>query len=547
MKLKDKMVLKAEKGSGGYIVIGSGIAGLFTAILLADKGPVTVFSKQDLIAGNTWFAQGGIAAAFAPEDSPSLHFDDTWEAGACFGNREAIRLLVEEAPARINDLLMLGVKFDRANGAVALGREGAHSQNRILHIGGDATGKELIEVLLAVAREKGVSFVEDAFVDDLLVVDGCCRGIIYLRHNKLRLLGARAVILATGGCGQFFEYTTNAPAITGDGLSLAYRAGAVIRDLEFFQFHPTVFLPPQGQPFLISEAVRGEGAYLVNSKGQRFMDKYHERAELGPRDIVSRSIVDESQISGEPVYLDLRHLGAKFIPERFPTIYQRCFEWGIDITNQLIPVTPAAHYLIGGVKVDLDGQTAVKNLYAVGEIASTGVHGANRLASNSLLEGLVFGYRAASSIVEIKDFNYNEDNADMVDINLNPADHAAESECLKLRAKLQYLMWKHVGLVRDEENLLFVKEQLTQWLPMIDYNYSSVGSNENRNILLGACMMCEAALARRESRGCHYRSDYPLSDSALASQRVVFFRPDNYTGSLDFYPQAVVETENIND
>jgi L-aspartate oxidase len=530
---------KITRSATDYVIVGSGVAGIFTALRLAETGRVTLLSKQDLIAGNTWFAQGGIAAAFSPEDSPTLHFEDTWKAGNYFGDRAAISVLAEEAPARINDLLNLGVRFDRSNGAIALGREGAHSMKRILHIGGDATGRELIESLIHTAKETGIHFIEDAFAEHIAVEDGRCRGLFYSTKEGLNYIAARAVILATGGCGQLFQFTTNAPAVTGDGLGMAYKAGAILRDLEFFQFHPTVFLPPEGQPFLISEAVRGEGAYLVNAKGERFMLKKHERAELGPRDVVSRAIVEEQRRTKDFVYLDLRHLGADFIPERFPTIYSRCLEWKLDITKDLIPVTPAAHYLIGGVEVDLDGHTAVKNLYCVGEVASTGVHGANRLASNSLLEGLVFGHRVAVAAAQNTDQVSDELPEKPLAYFSRPADQGAEEECAVLRRDLTWLMWHKVGLIRTEESMLEMKRELEKWLPLISYRYHTPELNETANMLLAAMMMTEAALLRRESRGSHYRTDYPESDDKLAGQQITFCVVEG-AGEENQLPRAVL-------
>ena len=533
---------KITKSATDYVIVGSGVAGLFTAIRLAEKGRVTVLSKQDLIAGNTWFAQGGIAAAFSPEDSPTLHFEDTWKAGNYFGDKEAISALVEEAPARINDLLSFGVLFDRTDGAIALGREGAHSMKRILHIGGDATGRELIESLIHTAKETGIRFIEDAFAEEIAVENGRCCGLFYTTKEGLNYIAARAVILATGGCGQIYQFTTNAPAVTGDGLIMAYKAGAILRDLEFFQFHPTVFLPPEGQPFLISEAVRGEDAYLVNAQGERFMLQKHGRAELGPRDIVSRAIVEEQRKTKDFVYLDLRHLGAEFIPERFPTIYNRCLEWNLDITKQLIPVTPAAHYLIGGVEVDLDGHTAVKNLYAVGEVASTGVHGANRLASNSLLEGLVFGHRVAVAAAG-SDSHISENLPQKAtDYYNRPAGGEAEKELAGLRRELTWMMWHKVGLIRTEESMLEMKKKLEKWLPLVHYRYSSPELNETANMLLIATMMTEAALLRRESRGSHYRSDYTESDEALAGKQITFHKVEG-AGEENYLPRAELSSK----
>ncbi|HSW36695.1 MAG TPA: FAD-binding protein, partial [Candidatus Limnocylindrales bacterium] len=405
-----------------------------------------------------------------------------------------------------------------------------------------ATGRELIEALLLAATDRGVRFIEDAFVEHLLVKDGCCYGLIYSKEGKLRSFSTGVVILAAGGCGQLFQYTTNAPAVTGDGLALAYRAGAVLRDLEFFQFHPTVFLPPQGQPFLISEAVRGEGAYLVNSDGERFMERYHERAELGPRDIVSRAIVAECRQTGGQVYLDLRHLGADFVAGRFPTIHKRCLEWGLDVTRQLVPVTPAAHYLIGGIAVDLDGHTAVKNLFGVGEIASTGVHGANRLASNSLLEGLVFGHRVAEAAVKANSFIGNINGRQFLDVDFIRPTAAAEKTCAGLRPRLQQLMWEKVGLIRSEEGLLAMKKQLMEWLPLLAFQYYQPELLENRNMLLGACMMTEASLLRRESRGCHYRDDYPNYDHNMSGRHISFQLTDHTVVQSADYPRAFIHS-----
>ncbi|MEW5784433.1 MAG: L-aspartate oxidase [Bacillota bacterium] len=522
------MQLEDAVGNTDYIIIGSGIAGLFTAIRLAKSGRVAVLSKQDLIAGNTWFAQGGIAAAFSAEDSPELHLEDTWKAGVCFGERSAISVLVEEAPDRIKDLLEMGVNFDRRNGSIDLGREGAHSRKRILHIGGDATGKELVETLLLRARSEGVIFIEDAFAEQIIVEDGRCRGICYAREKRRFTLYARAVILAAGGCGQIYKCTTNAPAVTGDGLAMAYQAGAVLRDLEYFQFHPTVFFPPQGSPFLISEAVRGEGARLVNTAGESFMGRFHPQGELGPRDVVSRAILAEQQRTGREVYLDLRHLGGDFVKKRFPTIYNRCREWGFDVASDLLPVSPAAHYLIGGIQVDLDGRTAVENLFAVGEVASTGVHGANRLASNSLLEGLVFGHRVALAAAALKQPGFPNQVSGLA--HNKPADSSDERLGRSIRPQLQSLMWGKAGLIRTEDGLIEARGKVKQWWPLLECGLTEAALTETQNMLLIAGMMIEAALERRESRGCHYRGDYPDPDLDYGLSHIVFQKEENSGG-----------------
>jgi len=312
----------------------------------------------------------------------------------------------------------------------------------------------------------------------------------------------------------------------------------VLRDLEFFQFHPTVFFPPQGKPFLISEAVRGEGARLVNRHGEYFMEKVHPRAELGPRDIVARAILAEQQKTGGPVYLDMRHLGSTYARERFPTIYSRCLEWGLHISRDLIPVSPAAHYLIGGVQVDLDGRTAVENLFAVGEVASTGVHGANRLASNSLLEGLVFGHRVARAAAAIPPDRASQKSGKPEMFQLK-ASGKEETACRALLEPLQQLMWQHAGLIRHDAGLSLARKQLEQWWPLTGYNYAGVVLNETRNMLTVAAMMVEAAAARRESRGCHYRHDYPESDAGWETKHISFQKSAPLParpGSMD-YPQ----------
>lgn len=496
-----------EKETADFIVIGSGIAGLYTAIHLAERGRVAVISKQRFITGNTWYAQGGIAAALARDDSPGLHFEDTWEAGAYFGDRKAISILVEEAPARINDLITKGIQFDCSKGRVDLGQEGAHSRKRILHIGGDATGRELMETLLHYAKEKEILFIEDIFAAHLLMDGERCTGIGYIKDKRNKTLYGRAVILATGGCGQVFEYTTNAPGVTGDGLAMAYRAGAALQDMEFFQFHPTVYMPPGEAPFLISEAVRGEGAFLANCFGERFMKDCHPRAELGPRDVVARAILAEMKKTGRPVFLDMRHLGGDFIRKRFPTIFAGCKERGLNAARDLIAVSPAAHYLIGGVKVDIYGRTNIHNLYAVGEIASTGVHGANRLASNSLLEGLVFGYRVAlTAAEEVKGSMPSSGKKAAPD---KKAKLEMEARCRNIRPMLQQLMWNRAGLLRTEEGLTKVREQIKGWEDLLGYTYYDPELQETCNMLQLSYMMVEAALARNESRGSHYREDYP--------------------------------------
>ncbi len=500
-----------------FVIMGSGIAGLYTAIRLSSAGRVVVLSKQDLTAGNTWFAQGGMAAAIAWDDSPDLHYRDTWEAGARFGDPEAISVLVNEAPLRIKELEEAGLEFDRRQGKLDLGREGAHCRNRVLHIGGDATGRGLEEALLSRAKRlTNINFIENAFVSRLLVREGRAAGVCYLKNGQSKTIFSGAVILASGGCGQLFRDTTNSAVLTGDGLALAYRAGAVLRDLEFFQFHPTVFFPPQGGPFLISEAVRGEGAYLINSEGDRFMKRYHPLGELGPRDAVSRAIICEQRLCEGQVYIDLRHLDPSFVRNRFPTIHQSCLHWGLDITRHPVPVSPAAHYLIGGIEVDLWGRTTLPNLYAVGEAASTGVHGANRLASNSLMEALVFGRRTAQAAVIDRGATFNPVKPCPSVDGPSPAGKARPPRDWRLpRNRLQQMMWEGAGVERSREKLMEVRQELASRDGLSDYRGESPEEAEYLNMLLIASLMTEAALAREESRGCHFRQDFPETDHRL--------------------------------
>lgn len=525
-----------DLGRTDFIIIGSGIAGLYTALHLADAGRVTVISKLDLCAGNTRFAQGGVAAAFYENDSPELHLEDTWRAGGAFGDRAAIGVMVREAPEVIADLIKRGVKFDSRNGAVLLSREGFHSRNRIWHIGGDATGKELLKVLLRDSKKKKIHFYENSFVEHLLTGESGCCGVSFIKGGKRFLLQAGAVILASGGCSQIYCYSTGANESTGDGLAMAYRAGAVLRDLEFFQFHPTVFFPPRGDPFLITEAVRGEGAYLVNHDGERFAEKYHPLGELGPRDVLARAILMERERTRLPVYLDLRHLGAAFIRERFPTVYHRCLEWGLDITRERIPVLPAAHYLIGGIVTDLEGRTAVRNLFAVGEVASTGVHGANRLASNSLLEGLVFGRRVACAAAAIRTIDRGGGRIKVKEYlaERNRSETAAgnDSACRAVRPLLQKLLWEKVGLLRSSFGLEEAVARFEQWLPLLNCRFMERELCENQNMLLIGLMMARAAAARRESRGCHFRDDFPESDPRLQGRHLVFKKQLQETGDM---------------
>ena len=375
-----------------FLVIGSGVAGLRAAIELGRHGHVIMLTKGHPLESNSIYAQGGVAVALSEEDDVAIHLTDTLKAGHGLCRKEAVRVLVEEGPDRIQELIGWGAQFDKIGGQYAFAREAAHSRSRILRARGDATGNEMVRVLMAQARrQKTIQWLGHHFTVDLVVVNGVCRGALVLDEigGKRSVLPARAVVLTTGGSGQVYARTTNPPNATGDGMAMAYRAGALLEDMEFVQFHPTALYLPSSPPFLLSEAIRGEGGRLRNVKGELFMGRYHSAAELAPRDIVARAIWSEMAATrSRHVYLDATHLSATFIKQRFPTIYSTCLRYDIDMTEEWIPVSPSAHYQMGGVHTDTDGASSLQGLFAAGEVACSGVHGANRLASNSLLEGL---------------------------------------------------------------------------------------------------------------------------------------------------------------
>lgn len=501
------------------LVAGSGIAGLYTALKLQDRVQVLVITKDRLEESNTDYAQGGIAAAIGSEDSPRLHLQDTLAASDGLCLEEAVGALVEEGPACVLELVTLGTEFDRSGDELALGREAAHSRPRVLHARGDATGYEIRRALQAQVMARGIPVLERYYLVDVLVYDGRCYGVLALAPDgRLHAFLARAVVLATGGAGHLYTNTTNPEVATGDGVAVAYRAGAEIADVEFVQFHPTS-LHGEGNPkFLISEAVRGEGAQLIGSDGQRFMPAYHALAELAPRDVVARAIVQEMNRTGSPyVWLDATGLPA--VAERFPRISAECLRRGIDITRDPIPVAPAAHYMMGGVRVDLWGRTLVPGLYACGEAACTGIHGANRLASNSLLEGLVFGRRIAACLGE-------EVPATRIPAAVRRLRAPARPEwTLPVQQywhAIQVLMWDHLGIVREGPGLAAAESQLAAMMQEL----SAAGPREVQalqlvNLATVAWLVAQAARARTESRGAHYRTDYPARDDAVWRKHIV--------------------------
>jgi L-aspartate oxidase len=489
-----------------YIIVGSGIAGLYAAILAHRHGSVLVLTKGNIDDSNTRWAQGGIAASVGPDDSPGSHLADTIEAGAGLVDEEAARVLAEEASDRIHDLVALGVEFDTLHGEVALALEGAHSRPRVLHAGGDQTGARIELTLSSVARLEGITILEQTIATGVLLEDGAAIGIGALdaATGERTEYHGRFVVLATGGAGQMYRATTNPAVATGDGIALAYRAGAEVQDMEFIQFHPTALRVAGAPSFLISEAVRGEGGRLLDAAGVPFMTEYDSRAELAPRDIVARAIVDRMNKTGaDHVLLDITHLDPARTTARFPQIYRSCLDAGIDITRDRIPVSPAAHYTIGGIRTDTWGTTTIPGLYACGECACVGVHGANRLASNSLLETVVFAKRLVQRTTDQTGDPTARSSA-VSDLDAQRRIAAAPLT----RGRLQDLMWTDVGIVRDGASLAHAAETLAAWHSALPAPHDR-DSQELADLLLCARLTTEAALKREESRGAHFRTDFP--------------------------------------
>ncbi len=494
-----------------YLVIGSGVAGLRAALELCRVGRVIVLTKGHPLQSNSIFAQGGVAVALSEEDDVAIHLTDTLKAGHGLCRREAVRVLVEEGPNRIQELIRWGARFDKMGGKFAFAREAAHSRSRILRARGDATGNEMVRALLAqVIRQKQIIRLDYHFTVDLVVEDGRCCGAVVLDENSGEqfILPAKVILLSTGGAGQIFARTTNPPNATGDGMAMAFRAGAELQDMEFVQFHPTALYLPSSPPFLLSEAMRGEGGELRNNKGEAFMPRYHPRGVLAPRDIVARAIWTEMAATrARHVYLDVTHLGSNFVKRRFPTIYATCLRHDIDITEEWIPVSPSAHYMMGGVSTDINGATTLPGLFAAGEVACSGVHGANRLASNSLLEGLVFGMRSGAAAItwaarcEVPDLTAHRER-----LRCGGAGRLDDAE--KLRNSLRRAMWSQVGLVRSRESLTRARAQLARWEQMVSQSFATRADLEVKNMVQVARCVAEAALWRENSVGAHYRADY---------------------------------------
>jgi L-aspartate oxidase len=510
--------MKSVPQETDFIVVGAGVAGLRAAIELAQSGRVLVLTKQEITESATQYAQGGIAVALSDEDEIGLHLQDTLSAGDGLVNPEAARILVEEGPDRITELISWGTQFDREATKLTFTREGAHSRSRVLHAHGDSTGREIGRALHAKAATlKNISFCEFEFTADLLLEHGRVCGVALVderkgkrgeRHNVL----AQAVLLASGGIGQVYRETTNPSVATGDGVAMAYRAGAEISDMEFVQFHPTALYLKNAPRFLISEALRGEGAYLRNMELSRFMPKYHDMAELAPRDVVARAIAHEIELVKSPeavVYLDLTHLKPERLRTRFPRIYETCLQYNVDIGIDMIPIRPAAHYAMGGVRTDLHGKSSLPGLYAAGEAACTGVHGANRLASNSLLEGVVFGARAGIAMRQEK----GGAGSAHPQIAADETEHPNDEHIDDLLRSIRNLMWRDAGVVRMGSHMRHAVQELEAMKERLPRPWCR-RSCEVINIQQVALLITRSALAREESRGAHYREDFPVHEDA---------------------------------
>ena len=496
------------------LVIGSGVAGLRAANAIDSHLRVLVVTKDTLKESNSTYAQGGIAGVMDPDDRFELHIADTLAAGGNLCDQEIVDMVIRQAPQRIDELVRWGTSFDKEDGGLALGREGGHSQERIAHARGDATGAEIMRAIIERTRSlENLDIWENAYTIDLLTHEGRCRGAVIAEPGRQpQMVWAKETILCTGGTGQVFRESTNPNVATGDGTSLAYRAGVELRDMEFVQFHPTVLYIAGSSRSLITEAVRGEGAYLVDVTGNRFMPQYDGRAELAPRDVVSQSIITQMSKTKHPsVYLDLSHLDSEFVLRRFPGIADACYKFRLDITSDRIPVRPGAHYMIGGLTVDRQGGTSMPGLWAAGEATSSGLHGANRLASNSLLEGLVYGAYAGEAASRAA----AEQQRSMVALPIRHSQYeSAESfDIADVRVSLKSLMGRLVGVQRDADGLQEAADSIRSFAAYVmQHQFDSVSGWELQNLLTTAGCMVNAALTRTESRGVHFRTDHPAVD-----------------------------------
>ena len=513
------------------LIIGGGLAGIRAALAVDPSLRVLVVCKDGLTNSNSGKAQGGIATVWnLDDDNYDLHVQDTLIAGGALCDEEIVRYIVERGTGEVKNLIENGARFDKKpDGTLLLGREGGHSRFRILHADGDATGQEIMRAMIETVKSRpNVRVWDDTYTLDLLTADGFCRGAVvrWSSGDETELIWAKQTILATGGLGQLYRETTNPAVACGDGVAMAYRAGAAVRDIEFVQFHPTVLYIAGSARSLITEAMRGEGAYLVDKSGERFMKEYDKRMELAPRDVVSRSIVDHMiKTNQENVWLDLRHKDADWVRSRFPGIAATCRQFGIDIARDLIPVRPGAHYAMGGVLIDAEGRTTLKGLWAAGEVSSSGLHGANRLASNSLLEAVVYGETVGRLAGEIASQTSDEYRA--LPIRNNPIPEQEGDAAVDLddiRNALKSVMWRKVGVVRDEAGLSEALTSVRRWSKyVLSRQFRSQKGWELQNMLIVARLIIEGALRRRETRGSHNRSDYP--ETPAAARHTLIERP----------------------
>jgi len=515
------------------VVVGAGVAGLRAAIEVANHRTVIVVCKGTLEDSNTWKAQGGIASVLEKGDTFEAHIADTLATGCGLCDERIVELVVRQGPELVEQLLQWGTAFDQVDGHIDATLEGGHSHARVIHAHGDETGRAIAETLIETAKNTAnIKVIENFFTLDLLTdEDNRCVGIIgYNQQRQLQILWAANTILATGGAGQLYRETTNPPVATGDGIAMAYRAGAVLRDLEFMQFHPTTLYIAGASRALITETLRGEGAVLLDTKGRPFMKDYHASGELAPRDVVSRAILGHMRkTESTHVYLDVRHFDKEHFAKRFPLICDLCESFDIDISHDLIPVRPSAHYMIGGVKTDTSAQTSIENLYACGEIASTGLHGANRLGSNSLLEGLVFGTMAGRAITEEKAADVTSLKHPPISYRIPHSDRS-RLDASDVRNSLRALMWRNVGITRKAKPLAESEEIIGFWQRYVmDKIFDSPEGWECQNMLTVALLVARSAVLRRESRGVHYRMDHTETDDEHFGKHIEIVRSD--TGS----------------
>ena len=499
------------------LIIGGGLAGMRAAQEIDPSLRTMILTKDKVEESNSAYAQGGIASVWDPEDRFDNHIQDTLVAGCDLCDLRTVEMVVREAPERVAELIRWGTRFDQLDGALVLGREGGHSHQRIIHALGDATGKEIMRAMIQHTRSlSNVEICEEAYTIDLLTYDDrCCGAIVSIQQRAPVLIWAKQTILCTGGCGQVFRESTNPRVATGDGHAIAFRAGALMRDMEFMQFHPTVLYIAGSSRTLITEAVRGEGAYLVDANGYRFMEDYDPRLELAPRDVVSKSIVAQmDKTQSACVYLTLAHLDAHYVRQRFPGIAKVCQSFGLDITKDAIPVRPGAHYMIGGALVDDQARTSLPGLWAAGEVTSSGLHGANRLASNSLLEGLVYGALAGRHASEAALQDPTVSLSVLPIQNQMQVADPQEIDLADIRNSVRSLMWRHVGVQRTEQKLEEALQQLNRYSSyVLSHQPGGIDGWELQNMLTVSLMMAQAALARTESRGVHLRTDYPKLDN----------------------------------